>query len=279
MEIFRYEMVYGLNVHNTSNRKTKPMKTKQVFFCAFVFGTALCFGQGNVVYYGVNSNALDVAFEDANLSVSNQTFIVADLNLCLQSSWGKRAVFRMGHDDPAFDAHLHFGIRSPYFNPFPRDIVVTPSGHALHISQELSDFYTNQFVFVAAYSNMVVAAYEFVVFLNSPDFANLPTSELSNYYFAEPTRDLANGNDQKLITALASYDYDPPTILKFRPIRFKTEPGVDYLITSIPYSFLLYGLRDWNNNPAIWHDGRWKLMDIKWFYDPSIPSYEKDEEE
>jgi len=30
--------------------------------------------------------------------------------------------------------------------------------------------------------------------------------------------------------------------------------------------------------PAIYHDGRWKLMDIEWFIDPNAPQYEMDEE-
>ena len=43
----------------------------------------LSHAQTNIVYYGAETNALNVVFADTTLSVSNQTLIVADLNLCL----------------------------------------------------------------------------------------------------------------------------------------------------------------------------------------------------
>ena len=84
------------------------MTIKQAFFCTAILGVSLCHAQNLTVYYGPNSNTLGVAFTDTTLSVSNQTLIVADLNLCLQSGWGKGLELRMEHDDPAFIASLHY---------------------------------------------------------------------------------------------------------------------------------------------------------------------------
>ena len=58
-----------------------------------------CYGQSNVVYYGVNSNAISLAFVDTNLSESAKSAITADLRMCL-SEWGKTSEFDLGPYEP-----------------------------------------------------------------------------------------------------------------------------------------------------------------------------------
>jgi len=243
------------------------MTTKQAFFCAAVFGASLCYGQGNVVYYGANTNALNIVFEDTNLSVSNQTLIVADLNICLQSEWGKRAELRTGNNDPAFAAHLSFGHRSPYYDDFPKDIVAIPGGHALWISQELSDAYTNRLAFAAAHSNIVAAGYAFVAFVSSTNFPAIPDTDMPLYYFPKSMPDSKLITDaQSIISSLTSYYYYPPSIRQFGTITFLAEPGTEYLFMDIPASRSHgKGIIPWTTFPAIFHDGKWKFMDKRWF--------------
>jgi len=250
------------------------MTTKQAFFCASILGTALCHGQGNIVYYGVNSNALNVVFEDTNLSVSNQTLIVADLNRCLQSGWGKEMEFKMGNDDPAFVAHLFNWSRSPYYDPFPKNIINTPDGHALHISQGISDAYIDRLAFAAAHSNIVAAAYEFVAFVNSTNFPSIPANDMPNYLVPKNLSDAEMiASAQNLITALTS-TYDPPSILSFGYREFEFGSATSNLFTALPKS-TSFGF--FNSVPAIWHDERWKFIDIRWFIDLSNLNFEENE--
>ena len=233
---------------------------------AAILGASLCHAQTNIVYYGANTNALNVVFEDTALSASNQTLIVADLNVCLQSGWGRQAELYLRDKEDTI-GYLYTE-ESPYYRGFPRDIVATPGGPALHIPQWLSNAYTNSFAFTAAHSNIVAAAYAFVAFAVSPDFANLPGSEVLNYYFAVPARDLSNGNDQKAIADLASYDYEPPSIRSFGYMKSKTDPGSEWFIMTIPVSYSPYGgIMMTRSTPAIWHDERWKFLDFRWFMD------------
>jgi len=54
-----------------------------VVSAAMMLYTPYCIGQSNVVYYGVNTNALAVTFVDTNLSAAAQASIVSDLQICL----------------------------------------------------------------------------------------------------------------------------------------------------------------------------------------------------
>ena len=47
------------------------MKITTTSFIAALCGATLCHAQGNVVYYGANSNALAVVFADTTLAVPN----------------------------------------------------------------------------------------------------------------------------------------------------------------------------------------------------------------
>jgi len=244
---------------------------------AIILTAFLSRAQTNIVYYGAETNALNVVFADTTLSVSNQTLIVADLNLCLQSGWGKEIKLGMGHDDPAFVAHLSYSWQCPHYDPFPEDIVATPNGHALQITQELSDAYTNDFAWAwaASHSNIVVAGYAFVEFLSSTNFPNIQANDWPNYYL------VPNKTDAELIaiahhhiSAFSKYTFYPPSIRGFGTYEFAAEPGIEYVIMMIPNSHTPYF---YGTTFAIYHDERWKIMDIRWIYNFDAPQYEEEE--
>jgi len=260
MEVYGLEMVYGLNVRNASNRKTLTMTTKQSFFYAAILGASLCHAQSNVVYYDVNSNALDVVFEDTNLSVSNQTLIVADLNLCLKE-WGKKAILYF-RDKGDSIGYLYIPQRFFVFHFVPDKIVATPNGHALQIPQVLSNTYTNRFAFAAAHSNQVAAAYEFVTFVSSPAFLNIPAQDLPHYYLSKTASDaeiIARAQD--IISEYASYAYFPPSIFCFDYAKVGPGPATTNLLMTIPSRT---EHERWIYTPVIWHDERWKFLSMKW---------------
>jgi len=245
------------------------MTTKQAFICAAIVGASLCRAQTNIVYYGANTNALNVVFEDTNLSVSNQTLIVTDLNICLQSEWGKKIKIYFRNKEDTI-GYFDFINRDVYYRGFPRDIVATPSGPALHIPQWLSNAYTNSFAFTAAHSNIVATAYEFVAFLNSTNFPNIQANDWPNYYFAKNTTDAELIADApRSIWGLAEFTYYPPSIRSFGYMKSKAEPGSEWFVMTIPFSYFPFdGIMSSSATPAIWHDGRWKFMDMEWFRPP-----------
>ena len=228
--------------------------------CAFY--TALCCAQSNVVYYGINSNALDVVFVDTNLSAKVKSAIVADLNLCLQA-WGKTTEFRLGADDPAFFAHLHNPKICPHYPEgieFPEDIMNTPDGPALLISKELSDAYTNAFAFAVANTNAVKAAYEFVRFVSSTNFHNVTSKQISNYVlYNKATPKIYELSFSSITNSLRMQTYYPPSVLGF---YYSAEgPATKNLWMLLPSSSPDYGGHlDWSPfPPAIWHNGKWKF--------------------
>lgn len=245
------------------------MKIKTIIYTATVLGASLCHTQSNAVYYGANSNALEVVFVDTHLSAANRAAIVTDLNLCLQSAWGKRGDLRL-KDNEGFAGYLYFGYRCPHSNKlFPRDIVATPNGHALQISHELSDAYTNAFAFASAHSNIVAAGYAFVAFVSSTNFPNIPASELPHYFLPKNTPGAAIiANAQNTISELCSATYYPPSILGFGYMGRGPGPATTNLFMGIP-SASQFG--HWRGIPAIWHDGKWKFCGLAWFIDPPQP--------
>lgn len=205
------------------------MKTNSILYSAFgiiMFLTTCCFGQSNVVFYGANTNAIGISFVDTNLSVSAQTSIVADLQLCLQA-WGKGTQFKLGADDPAFVAHLYNPDITPYYPEtidFPDNVVSNGiAGYSLQIPKTLSDAYTNAFAFAAANSNIVAAAYEFVAFVLSSNFPSISSNALPNYIMFK--NGLADANAEsnaivnlasQIIPDLCDQAYYPPSILGFK---------------------------------------------------------------
>ena len=270
----------GARVFNPSFLPLRQGRVKNPcsVLCAFILGATLCHAQNHTLYYGANSNALDVAFADTTLSVSNQTLIVADLNQCLQSDWGKQVEFWTGNDDPAFVANLSYPRRNLFYEPFPRDIVATPNGHALHISKEVSDSYNTLFGFFADNTNIVTTGYAFVEFLSSTNFPNIQATDWPNYYLARYKTDAeVIALAPRHIPAIANYTFFPPSILNFNYVEYTTTmPGTNYFVMAIPISS---SRSYFSKIPAIYHDERWKLMDMQWFIDPNRPQYEVDDED
>jgi len=115
--------------------KTPKTVSLPVLFVSVLLLVRQCHGQGNVVYYGVNSNAINVAFADTNLSESAKEAITADLRVCL-SEWGKKSELYMRNKGESI-GYLYNFKSSPHYPEnitFPREIVPSgAAGLALHI--------------------------------------------------------------------------------------------------------------------------------------------------
>ena len=236
------------------------MNTKSVILCT-VCATALsCFGQSNVVYYGANSNALDVVFADTNLSQKAKSAIVADLRICLLG-WGKQTELRLGADAPAFVAHLSNPDTCPHYPngvDFPDDIVDTSNGFALQIPKDLSDVYTNAFAFAVANAKAVAAANAFVKFVSSTNFNNMTSGQLSNYVlFNKAPAILYELDFVNTTNSLRMQTYYLPSVLGF--YQSKEGPAAKNLWMLIPSSRPSDDSLFWHPFPAIWHDGKWKF--------------------
>ena len=199
------------------------MKALTVLIAA-VLCACYCTGQSNVVYYGANSNAISLAFADTNLSESAQSAITADLRVCL-SEWGKQSELYMRNKGESI-GYLYNFKSSPHYPEnitFPREIVPNGvSGLALQIPKALSDAYTNAFVFAAANSNIVAAAYEFVAFVSSTNFPGISSNALPNYIMFKNALPDANAESNaivnlapQIIPDLCDQTYYPPSILGF----------------------------------------------------------------
>ena len=166
------------------DKAMNPQKTVSPFvlFALVLLLVNQCHGQSNVVYYGVHSNAISLAFADTNLSESAQSAITADLRICL-SEWGKRSELYMRNKGESI-GYLYNFKSSPHYPEdisFPREIVSNGvSDLALQIPKALSDAYTNAFAFAAANSNIVAAAYEVVAFVSSTNFPGISSNALPN---------------------------------------------------------------------------------------------------
>ena len=261
--------VFNPSCHARLGRVKNPCSIRRCLFYAAILGAVLCHAQTNVVYYGANSNALNVIFADTTLSVTNQSLIVADLNLCLQTKWGKETKLNTDPpEDPAFVAYLSYPDINPHgIRNFPRYLVATPNGLALHVPQQHSDFYTNRLAFAAAHSNAVAAAYEFVAFVSSPDFLNIPHNDMPHYFLSKTSSDAKLIADApRLLPRLASPNLFPPSILGFGYLEIGPGPASSNLFMRIPF-LIDDGYDSWHGVSAIWHDEKWKFMDMNWFRD------------
>jgi len=231
------------------------MNTKSVVFAiTAMFSAFHCAGQSNVVYYGANSNALDVVFVDTKLSPKTKSDIVADLRVCL-SEWGKAGILDLGgYEDVA--GYLYIGTSCPHYPEdidFPRNIVSNgTSGIALQIPKDLSDAYKKAFAFAAANA--------FVEFVSSPNFLTLPPKNLPDYLLQNdmtPKEIIADA--QEIISQLREQTYYPPSVLGF--FYSGIGPAKKNLLTVIPCSSPIFGDRkEWDGNHAIWHKGKWKFI-------------------
>ena len=224
-------------------------------------------GQSNVVFYGVNANALDVVFADTNLSAKAKSGIVADLNLCLRE-WGKTSELDLGDYEPDVLGYLYNADTSPHYPEdieFPRNIVSNgTAGVALQITKELSDAYLKAFAFTNANAKAIKAAYEFVTFVSSTNFANIAPKDFPNYALRnDMTHKEMIESAQKIISELRHQAYYPPSVLGFRRIPLGPPLGIfssSNLWVRIPCSSPLSSdEKSWSAFPAMWHNGKWKF--------------------
>jgi hypothetical protein len=240
------------------------MKTKSVLVAAMLCA-CYCAGQSNIVYYGVHSNAISLAFADTNLSESAQSAITADLRICL-SEWGKRSELYMRNKGESI-GYLYNFKSSPHYPEdisFPREIVSNGvSGLALQIPKALSDAYTNAFAFADANSNIVAAAYEFVAFISSSNFVSLSSNALPNYILFKNkySETITESNEivrlaSQIIPGLCYQTFYTPSVLGF---YYSPEgPSASNLWLNIPSStHPATNTTEWAGYPVLWHNGKW----------------------
>ncbi len=219
-------------------------------------------GHENVVYYGTASNSLNVSFVDTSLSAEAQAAIGVDLQICLRD-WGQATTLDIEGCKPGWSGYLDNPAKNPHYpaeNKFPKKVVANENNELnLVIPKNLSDAYTNAFVFAAANSNIVAAAYQFVSFVSSPAFVNMPHSELPNYLFmGGKTTSEVVAKAEQLISDLQCQTYYPPSLLGF--IYLPNGPEATNLWVLIPCSSHVVGDHfEWSHYPAIWHDNKWKF--------------------
>ena len=238
------------------------MNTKPVIFVITAMLSAVqCMGQSNVVYYGANSNALDVVFSDTNLSQKTQSAIIADLRVCLQA-WRQETKLMLD-DDEGSEVIGYLDIprtRSHYPEDidFPKHIISNgTSGVALQIPKELSDAYKKAFVLAAANAKAVTAANAFVEFVSSTNFLTLPPKNLSDYLLdINRTTKKVIADAQEIISDLRQQTYYPPSVLGF--YYSKEGPASKNLWMLVPCSHGEEPL-SWDPFTAIWHKGKWKF--------------------
>ena len=237
---------------------------RSAIFAACILGTTICIGQNNPIFYGTNSNALNVVFIDTNLASSAKLAIIADLRICLKD-WGKESE-RMGpagNNNPEVVGYLSPLSRCPLYPDgldFPKKLVDGPNGISLQVPQELSDAYTNVFTFVVANTNIVTAAYEFARFISSTNFNNIAPNQLSDYvHFNKLPPEGYLVGFSEIMSDLREQSYHLASVLSF---HYSAE-GPDntnlwmYIPTSSQPSYSTE--LNWNTLPALWHNGKWKL--------------------
>jgi len=241
------------------------MKTKRLLAGVAVIACCVTvgFGQSNVVYYGTNASSIGVSFVDPNLSASAKQSVIADLQICL-NEWGKKTYLSLdlGADEPGLVGYLERPSVSPHYPEgieFPKGVTNTSYGLALQIPKKLSDAYTNAFVFAAANSNSVAAAYEFVQFVSSTNFNSVTSSQISNYFLYNQAPPLLYQlGFHSLTNSLRQQSFHLPSILGF--YHSPEGPAATNLWVIVPCSEPSYGdSLDWGAFRAIWHDGKWKF--------------------
>lgn len=229
------------------------------------------FGQSHFITYGANTDAIKLAFEDQYVSASCRTLIANDMQLCL-SEWGRTSELRLRNEGVSV-GYLYNSDQCPHYPEeveFPKNVILDSANErALMVSKRLSDAYTNAFTFATANSNIIAAAYQFISFVSSTNFLQLPASELPNYLLEKK----ATSNEIIALAAktkndLAQQTYYSPSLLGFA--YFNVGPESTNLWMRIPCSNpLVDNDLQWSAFPAIWHDNRWKFC--IWDHAPGVP--------
>lgn len=219
-------------------------------------------GFGQTYFLQRQTNSIYVAFSDQALSASVKEAIVADLSICFQG-WATNAEIIVREKGESA-GYMDYGTRNPYYRDgviFPKNIITNATGGiALQIPQSLSDAYTNALAFVAANSNIVAAAYEFVAFVSSSNFVAISSNALPNYILQKnTTTNEIIADAQETISELRHQTYYPPSILGFQ--YSDRGPAATNLWMLVPCSISLSytDAKGWHAFPAIWHDGKWKF--------------------
>lgn len=240
------------------------MATKiMALITTIILFTTHSFTQGGILYYGSDSNSLRVSFVDTSLSYKNKAAIITDLQLCLRD-WGKVTTLDLEGCEPGWTGYLDNPSKSPHYPPvnkFPKQVVMNDANELnLLVTKSLSDAYTNSFAFAAANPNVVTAAYQFVSFISSPEFINIPHKDLPNYlYIRDTTATQIVNKAARFITDLQHQTYYPPSLLGF--FYSDTGPAATNLLMLVPCSSPSGdGGLEWDPFAAIWHDNRWKLF-------------------
>ncbi len=209
------------------------------------------------------ANNVRLAFSDENLPPGIMESIAADLQLCFRG-WATNAQI-MVREEAGSAGYIDYGSKNPYFLEgvtFPNNLLDdATTGLALEIPKPLSDAYTNAFAFAAANSNIVAAAYEFVAFVSSDDFAaNATADTIQNYVLVKDmTSQYYETDFPGIVEGLFQYPrYYPPSLLGFR--HSANGPCASNLYMTLPAKTNPgHGYDEWMGIPAIWHDGRWKI--------------------
>jgi len=142
---------------------------------------------------------------------------------------------------------------------FPDNVVSNAaSGLALQIPKALSDAYTNAFAFAAANSNVVAAAYEFVAFVSSSNFAAIASNALPDYVMQKnmSTNDIIE-TAKEILSDLQEQTYYQPSLLGF--YYSPRGPSASNLWLSVPSSIHSPLGTEWLPFPALWHEGKWRF--------------------
>ncbi len=225
---------------------------------------ALCFsfhsqGQTNSLMW--RGNNIPVVFEDQSLTAPAKIAIVSDMQNCF-IGWATNAEIRLVSSGEVTN-YIYYGTRTPYYPEgidFPQYMVPSQQGLALQVPQKLSDAYTNAFAFAAANSNAVAAAYGFVAFVSSTNFASLSSNVWPNYVLEKnTTSDEIVSSGQRIMQGLRNMTFYPPSILGFTSLDIG--PSATNLWLYVPCSSPLSysNEKEWSHFPAVWHDGRWKF--------------------
>lgn len=229
----------------------------------------------------IGTNTFGVSFADTILSPAHKERIYDDLQICVDKPWATNAMVFIKDTDnikseivgtiayyPNDHVHYHNKIQ------FPRNITTNNTGSlCLQITRELSDAYTNAFVFAEANSNIVTAAYTFISEISSNNFTNnLLSNQIQDYFLLKSftSNEMYTIYSDMIIKSwFNNFTYYPPSVLGF--YHSPEGPDLTNLWMQIP--------ADYTSKPnsthitlvqmtAIWHDNKWKLC----VWNP--PSYE-----
>ena len=217
----------------------------------------------------VGTNQFDVVFEDVATPLPLQDFIVEDIQRCY-NAWGTNVVFR-----PSLPVRHGSYIRvdvfgGPYWHDrrsvdVPDSIVTNATGQlSLMVPSIVIQKYAEASEFKSNHLEQVLATDAFVDFLSSPEFANVPSNEVSNYilYKNMPPADyVLNGED--ILQSLMKQEFYRPSILGF--YYFTNGPAPTNLCVLLPTILKKRKTSpSFNAMPAIWHDGKWKINMWGW---------------